>query len=81
MGGEYVEIAHESFSTKTNASSPGFVLEAHGQFTTIAGEPWIVGSSGGVPEYSSFYRTEPAELHLTEGKEYELRFDYRILEE
>jgi hypothetical protein len=69
-GREYREIASESFLTKIRVAAPGFVLEQYGQFASIEGEPWIIGSSDGSREYAGYYRTEPAALPLAAGREY-----------
>jgi hypothetical protein len=69
-GREYHEIASESFTTKIRVAAPGFVLEQYGQFASIEGEPWIIGSSDGTREYAGYYRTDPAALPLAAGREY-----------
>lgn len=80
-GREYTPIAAETFSTLTRIPGKGFMLQQGGRFITDgSGASWALGSSAGEQDYLAYYSSDPATLPLAGGREYELRFAYRIEE-
>jgi hypothetical protein len=80
-GREYIPVAAETFSTPASMPALGFSLQPGGTiFSDVDGISWVLGASAGQTDCFPFYATQPGILPLTGGREYELRFAYRIEE-
>ncbi len=77
-GRELREILKEDLAVPILVPSPGFAVGEACRFPRIGEEKWIRGASDGSREYLSFYQTDVGSLPLIGGREYEVRFDWRI---
>ena len=81
LGRSYTLLAEDKFEYSTRTSAQGFELDKRGgQFIAENGRLEILGTSSGGKGYVPFYRSLPALLRIKPLTDYELSFDYRILD-
>jgi hypothetical protein len=81
LGRSFTLLAEDKFEYSVRASAQGFELDKRGgQFIAENGRPEILGTSPGGKGYVPFYRSLPTLLRIKPLTDYELSFDYRILD-